>query len=259
MVAKVLNVLRKAWRVGLAGTAFLVATAKALVDLGVVNSQPHYGSWVIIGGALVVLIDSVGRIIIANTEEKDRLLHDEAMKVTLSTMKTMSELTGLSIWSLGGSVFVPKRAGFLWHRQTLDRVARQRLSDSPAATMVKWVPGKGVVGKVWQEQRLLYVSWKRVAEKYPSESLTEENFLAIPLTTRSGFTFAEFRGIVDKYAEVIAVPIWSADSKKVIGVLSIDAAMTDDHRTLGSCLSSRDAKETAERGARVLSNVVSAR
>lgn len=252
--------LLTSWRVLLAAVAFIVGTGKALVDLGVVNSQPGLGSLVIIGGAGIVLVDSVGRIIASNRQANAATIRVDMEKAVQSTLKTISDVTGLDVWSLGGSVFRPKKVGFLWWRSLeLDRVARVRLSDSPQATSVKWVPTKGVVGQVWQERRGKYISWKAVAERYPAEELTPEAFATIREQTRSGFTFAEFRGIVEKYAEILGVPIWDSQQREVIGVLSIDVAMTDKHEKLGSCLGGQQARETAERGAAVLSNVIGKR
>ncbi len=249
--------LLMSWRIILASTAFLVATAKTLVDIGIVNSKPGYGSIVIIGGALVVLADSVGRIVLTNRRGKAAALRADLEKSVQTTLKTISEVTGLDVWSLGGSVFVPRKRRL--REQTLERIARVRLSDSPQATVVKWVPGKGVVGQVWKERRNNHKNWKAIAERYPADSITEESFETIPDSARCGFTFEEFRAIVDKYAEIRGVLIWDESQKNIIGVLSIDVAMTDSHASLGLCLDSRESKETAERGAALLSNVLGKR
>ncbi|MBN9239930.1 MAG: hypothetical protein J0J03_09665 [Leifsonia sp.] len=244
------------WRIILAVVALVVGTGKALVDIGVLNSKPGYGSLVIIGGGIVVFVDAIGRIIIANHQHKSSTMQADLDKAVQSTLKTVSEATGLDVWSLGGSVFVPRKAGLARRTLILDRVARVRLSDSPQATAVKWTPGKGVVGQVWEERRAKYQSWRKIAERYTADQLTPESFDRIREETRSGFTFAEFRGIVEKYAEIRAVPIWDTAQKTVIGVFSIDVSMTDKHPSLGNCLASQQAKETAERGAAVLSNVL---
>jgi hypothetical protein len=85
-----------------------------------------------------------------------------------------------------------------------------------------WTSGKGAIGRAWQERRPVHCPWRPIADALGNKPISEAEFSALTAEQTWGFTRDEFIGIVDKYAEVLAVPILSELGGSVLGVLSLD-------------------------------------
>lgn len=148
------------------------------------------------------------------------------------------EVAGVSFAQLGASVFVAKKrwrhAGRLVfvHEEQLRRVERFRVTDVPQPSMVAWVAGKGVIGKVLRTRTTEHKHWAPIAKMCKNGPLSEAQFQALSADDRSNFTYNEFVGIASKYAEVLAVPIMSDTGGKLVGVLSLDRKYEGDSRKL---------------------------
>lgn len=147
-------------------------------------------------------------------------------KAVVGALVTVGEDKNVALRHLGGSVFAIRRRGLLRHPR-LVRVLRFRLDDHPQPSQVVWTPGKGAIGRCWKQRRKVHSDWLAVAEKYGGRELTAAQFAKIPPATRDGFNLSEFVGIVDKYAEILAVPVLS-HLGEIVGVISIDVAAKAD-------------------------------
>lgn len=184
-------------------------------------------------------------------ERKNRIT-----KVIIGTLAGISDQTDQKIADMGASVLVVRKTWTSWHwpgriprrSEQLLRIVRFRLKDVPQASSVQWTAGKGCIGAAWKTKTGSYQHWGPTANKYSQGRLTEAKFNGLAEKTRGTFTFEEFREIVDKYAEIYAVPIMSEHGETVLGVLSVDRRfdpVTFDKRVLDPL----DARATVEAAA----------
>lgn len=183
----------------------------------------------------------------------------EARRNVIGALVTISEATGLDLTQIGASVFVVPRFRLPWRDEHLVRLVRFRLTDTPQASAVLWTKDKAGIGKAWAQNKIVHEPVKALAEKYGSSDLSEAEYAKISNASKRGFTHAEFRNIVGKYAEILAVPIQLPDdaSSKVIGVLSIDVPMTVEHQNLGNTLTSKTVERVATTCAKTIGQMVS--
>lgn len=158
---------------------------------------------------------------------------------------------------LGVSVFAVRhrfvRNGLKVNRvETLKRIVRFRMSDIPQPSKIAWVPSKGCIGEAWSTRRSSYIDWRPIADRHGGDQLvSEERYSRLSAKARAGFTYDEFRGIVDKYAEILAVPILSDPDGTVLGVVSFDRPRIDDEDP-NPILDSPKARGSAELAAAAL-------
>ncbi|OQQ29128.1 hypothetical protein A4U94_03690 [Prescottella equi] len=189
--------------------------------------------------------------------------------------KTVAEALSLIAWDrkprhnmalLGVSVFeVQWRLGWRrgplpwallpWPEEGLKRVVRFRLSDTPQASKVDWVKGKGCIGAAWETRLPHHMDWRPIARARGDGRLTPEQFEKMSKEAKSNFTYDEFRGIAPKYAEILAVPILSDLDGKVLGIVSFDRPMEDDEDP-DAILDTKLAKGYANGAARILRDLV---
>lgn len=162
--------------------------------------------------------------------------------------------TGIDMLTIGVSVFkVKRRIALRCHiwpfrfRRVLHRVERFRMTDLPQPSTVTWDLGKDAIGRCLATRRWQYKNWSPVVAQFQGSSQpSTQDFEQLQDDDRSGFTYAEFVGIMDKYAEIFAVPIMSVGGSSIVGVLAIDrpydAALTAPVFNTGDV---RDAAETA--------------
>lgn len=58
---------------------------------------------------------------------------------------------------------------------------------------------------------------------------TEVQYRSLPVEVRCGFTHAEFIQTIDKYGEILAVPVRNQYTGDLLGVLSIDCLASAYH------------------------------
>jgi len=150
-------------------------------------------------------------------------------KAITAALVEISAETTISLPILGASVFrVQKRIRltkswpFVGWESFLFRVLHFRLSASPQPSTVVWTPGKGAIGQCVRSRRAVHKNWSPIARRYRHKPPSAAKYASLPAETKSGFTYEEFIGIVEKYAEILAVPIMSEDGANILGVISID-------------------------------------
>lgn len=241
--------LRLLLRIGAAVVAFAVVAIKSAVLAKVLPADPLLESWTLIVGAALVLLDSIGTIINGQRLKRSAKLDADVRRLLVGMLVALSETPtpSVDLTQLGASVFLVKRSRLPWRDDKLVRLVRFRLRDTPQPSDVEWVKGKGCIGKAWQDKKITHHEIRPIAAKYGSADLSQANFDRIAPRTQRGFTLPEFRNIIGKYAEVLAVPIQSDDdaTAKVIGILSVDVPMTVAHPALGSILESTSAETVA--------------
>lgn len=214
-----------AWRVIAAILAFAVVVLRSISEVGWIprNSVFEFVTLLVVG--LFVLIDSIAGAVRAARRPGLEKKRQRISKAILGSLKSVQDETGVRLEVLGGSVFVPKRTRWL-RRKRLARIERYRLSDYPQPSRVVWSEGKGAIGEAWRSGVESHVAWADVASRWGRGAIrSEEDFAQVPLEDRAGFDWEEFAGIVDKYAEILAVPIMSSDGSKVLGVYAIDVPL----------------------------------
>lgn len=240
--------LRLLLRIGAAVVAFAVVAVKSAVLAELLPENPVLESVVLIVGGGLVFIDSLIAVIQGQRLRRTAKLEGEIRRALNGMLVTVSETVnqGVDVTLLGASVFVVKRPKILrWQEDRLVRLVRYRLRDTPQQSDVEWTKNKGCIGKAWADNKITHQTIRPIAEKYGSADVSEAAFERIPARTQRGFTHAEFRNIIGKYAEVLAVPIQKDGdaSAKIIGILSVDVPMTVTHPNLGHILDS-DSVET---------------
>ncbi len=243
---------RVAVRLLLALLALAAIIGKVAVEQTWIPPNPILEAWTLIVAGAIVFVDSViglARDLRRRSIESNDL---RVKKAVTAAQWTISKETGVDLALIGGSVFLTKRTRPRSETK-LRRIARERISDSPQQSAVKWTTGKGAIGRALKERRTVHVDWTRIAQRHSGE-ISEKAFDALPAATRAGLAFDEFRSIVDKYAEILAVPIFVGE--KCVGVLAIDVPMTVEHSGLGTCLNPQAVREIAESCAAVLSDVL---
>lgn len=186
--------------------------------------------------------------------------HAQMQKGLVAALAEISATKGVPIQELGASVFVvrpglrilgPLRHRWDWSCPYLERVLRFRLTDTPQPTDVDWVRGKGTIGRCWELEKSQYMNWLPIANRHGDPNITEAEFNRIKPATRQNLTFQEFRAIVDKYAEILAVPLKGEDGE-VVGVVSIDLAKGDRTKDAPLVLHGREVEAYATTAAAVV-------
>ncbi len=241
-------VLRYILRAAEAAWALVVVSQKGLVTAKVIESNATFEGWALTISGGIIFVESLLQIIREARGKADEKRRADATKAVLGCLRLIAPRAGIDIASIGASVFFKQRDD-----KKLAREFRYRLTDTPQASEVAWVAGKGTVGRAWDQRRQLHANLKPISERWGPE-ITEAAFKGMKGETRAGFTYGEFRGIVGKYAEVLATPIVNSDGTYV-GILSIDVPMTTTSTSLGTCLNNNEIKEFASNCAALLADV----
>lgn len=245
-------------RVVAAVLALIVVAAKSAVLAEWLPPDPTTEAIVLIAGGVLVFADSIGSIFASRHARAVEKRQAEVRSSVIGAVVSIAEATGLDLTELGASVFLVRRGRLPGREDHLVRLVRFRLNDTPQASTVLWTKDKAGVGKAWAQSRIVHEPLKALAEKYGSADVTEAGFARISSTSKRGFTHEEFRNIVGKYAEVLAVPILLPDDAhpRVIGVLSIDVPMTVEHASLGNTLTSKAVERVATTCAKTIGQML---
>ncbi len=134
------------------------------------------------------------------------------------------DTTGLDYRDLGLAAYRVQRSLWVPWRQRLHRVHRVRAKRRPAASGVRWAPGKGVIGACVQRGQVVAVD---VAADYAAIwPCTREEWETgvVPDEIRLGLTWSEFQDVRDKYDVVVATPILDTTGAgtRVVGCVALD-------------------------------------
>lgn len=243
---------------------FLAGSALALSKLGIIPENDDFEIWALIVGLVVIFVDTVGTMISRHFARRRQLMLQDVHTTCLAMLRTVADATGLKLEMIGVSVFIPRRQvrfrrrlAFVHSPTELWRLKRLRISDYPQQSGVRWTSGKGAVGEAWKENRIVHREWAPIAKRWADVEITEAAFRKMSAATRQGFTLAEFRAIVDKYAEVLALPIWRDGTRKTLGVLAIDFPFDRDPIAIqGRHLNTSPIKYAASTCASVVGNTL---
>ncbi|MGH9277167.1 MAG: hypothetical protein ACRD12_03540 [Acidimicrobiales bacterium] len=149
-------------------------------------------------------------------------------------------------------VFVVRRAS-LARAEELQRLERVCLAELPLRGGTGWAPGYGVIGRCWQEDRILVCDLRDLYQLYA----TEAEWAAAPPSVRMGLSWDEARALLDRYTGTIAVPFHDADGQ-VAGVVSMDCLKgADFQRFLKDELALRETIVSLASASRVIARVLS--
>ena len=126
-----------------------------------------------------------------------------------------------------------------------DRILRFRLTDNPQPSDVRWEQGKGTIGMCWKLDKAQHTYWLPISERHGRGDLADTAFDKLPDETKMGLTRREFNSIVNKYAEIKAVPLKDSHSR-ILGVVPVDLALKNRTRADGQALGSRTSRTTSQ-------------
>lgn len=242
---------RTMWRIVLAVASFCVVAEKAAVIVGVTHPHPVFEGYALAAGAAVILYQSLASIIGGIVGDVQASRNKDAQKAVIACIRSIHELTGLDILSIGCSVYVASHRG-LRRAPYLRRDVRFRLSDMPQESDVTWTAGKGAVGTAWKTKRVTHKDWTALAARYGNVEMTRAEFDRLKPSTTSGFTHMEFQTIAAKYAEILAVPIFGDGG--CVGVVAVDLPV-EGYAGNGKLLDNAAVKQIVGYCANVISNV----
>jgi len=134
------------------------------------------------------------------------------------------DATGLDYRDLGLAAYRVQRSWWSPWRQRLHRVHRVRAKRRPAASGVRWAPGKGVIGACVQQGQVVAVDvgadyaaiWPCTREEWETGVVPDE--------IRLGLSWSEFEDVRGKYDVVVATPILDATGQDttVVGCVAVD-------------------------------------
>ncbi len=122
---------------------------------------------------------------------------------------------GLAVYSVGREVWRP------W-RPTLTRTHRVRARRRPAASTVRWAPGKGVIGTCVSRGQVVAQDLHAAYDELGP--VTQTQWLGLPDDVRLGLSWAEMEDVRDKYGVVVATPVIDdrGSRGKVVGCVALD-------------------------------------
>lgn len=228
----------------------VAAAVKGVIDSKVWNDAP---TWILLTLLITIGVatfrDNFTAARATFTRPVRARQHADIQKVMIAALASISKARNVPLEELGASIFVIRpglrllparlRDRWNWSCAYLDRTHRVRLTDSPQPTDVDWTRGKGAIGRCWETEKRHYVYWLGIAARYGNAELDEASFRRIRQKTTQRMTLREFRAIVDKYAEILTVPMKQEDGK-VVGVVSVDLARGGRTASMGRALDDRD-------------------
>jgi hypothetical protein len=201
-------------RILLALGMLLLVIWNGLVDESFIRDDPVARLWLLVGTGLLVFAEATASAVRAfRTRGADQ--RRAAIRIAiLPVLRDVARSRHIDITMLGASVFVVRLG-------RLVRVDRYRMSDLPQESRVTWKAGKGAIGQAWRTSSITHQDWRPIHERWGGQPITPEIWARIPPDDRSGFERDEFQNIVDKYAEVLAVPMLRPGGR-CVGVVALD-------------------------------------
>ncbi|WP_347123295.1 hypothetical protein [Microbacterium sp. SY138] len=234
---------------------FVLVLFNGLVDQSFIKDDPVARFWLLAGTGALVLTDAIWTAVAVFIGRGKAARQERIRLFLLPVIREVARRHRIDITLLGASVFRVRRRFGLFGRKQLERVDRYRMSDLPQQSKVVWVSGKGAIGEAWRNVAIEHVDWRPIQARWGSGKVkTEADWTRVPLEDRCGMTMAEFLNIVDKYAEVLAIPILKPNTTRCDGVLSLDVPIRANVGSL--VLNDVDTVEKATEAATVIHNVL---
>jgi hypothetical protein len=197
---------------------------QALITNKVVNWTPLTVVWIACAVGLVTFLDNL-RLLYQKFNSRERKALRAKMHIPLmGALDAVASAQQVPLASLGISVFKIRlrlgRVGHVipWPQRRLVRVYRFRLSEYPPPSKIIWNRGKGTIGECWRTGIAVLHDRRGVAARYGGDRHpTEQSYKNLPRDVQTGFTHAEFIRTIDKYGEIVAVPIAKKHTGDLIG------------------------------------------
>jgi hypothetical protein len=215
---------RIAWTVLLALLAALVGVAQTLDRV----LKPETWSWVHKPGLQVTLVVALAAATLVDTSKRTwvRLRMGSLVKQRTqlrnhlaSLVATIAEVTQLPISDFGCGLFLVQERGIMRPRR-LVRVERVRIIDDLHESDVQFTCGKATVGACWEDEKPKHFDWSRINLRYADGEISDKRWGEMPDNTKRGLSHSEFKKLLGKYAEVLAVPV--TIEGKFVGCIAVD-------------------------------------
>lgn len=217
--------VRVSWTAGVGALAALTGVALVL-DRKVTDDS---WSWVHDTDIQVTLVVALSAVTFVDAARRSFLrlgmgaINERKVEIrkNLATLiVTLHEVTNERIQDYGVSLYLLRAKRVPWGSQALVRLVRVRIVDNLNPSDVIFEPGKGVVGACWADQRETHKDLRQINARWVDKEISEEAWATFRDNVTDGFTLAEFKMVVGKYAEVLALPVML--DQKLVGVLSVD-------------------------------------
>jgi hypothetical protein len=200
----------------------------ALHGAGIYHATRNQVVTMVAGVAVTSLIGAARASWWEHTAQRRSNFRGSVAEILRGAAVTTAEATGKKVPSVGASAFVVARGGFLWQREYLKRIGRERFNSFPPPSQVVWTLGKGVIGRCWAERKPVAKDFTKIAKRH--RGCSREQFEKLKDDVRLGLTYDEWNEMIGKYGVVLAVPITaSAIDGKIIGVLALDLQEGTEH------------------------------
>ncbi len=238
-------------------SALSLVVLKASTEAGWIAANATVEFWIIVAAGTVVFVQSIRGTVQLYRRPRREHRRRQLEKAVLASLKSIGEITGLDLTTLGGSVFVLRHRRLIGTRRRLKRLIRYRLNEYPQGSGISWTRGKGAVGLSLKYRTPQHFDWRQLASDW-NEPLNSppDAYAALSPMQRMGFSYDEFCRLAPKYAEGLAVPILSEDSQHVLGVFAVDVPYAPENREQPCRLISPEVGQIATSCAGVLRDVL---
>jgi hypothetical protein len=258
--------VRIIYRILLGVSGLSVGILQALVDTKAVDWSPWTVVSIASGVGVVAFLDNMRSLRVEHQAAERNKARTTMQPALITALYLITKERDVDLLSLGASVFNIRRYWTLrwkvipWREHRLHRILRSRLSDRPQESRVNWTKGKGAIGECWarnlpvlHDRRAAIVRFGR--DHHPTDDLA---FSQLTREQHCGLSREEFAQTIDKYGEILAVPIVMEHTGRLIGVLSIDCR-ADAYPDLDSpsVLAGDNIEEFAIRAARLVRDDIS--
>ena len=205
---------------------------------GVWDDPPTALLWACILSPGFVAVGEQVRAIMKERKAGGRAVRTQAFEVALNeAVLEIAEITEYSPRYIGISVWRVRKASRLTEKPArLQRLARRRATQRPSPSDIEWTRGKGVIGRCWERQDEVYRDLRKACRKYPDGEVTDARWPEVSDDLKMDMNLKEFRMMIGKYGEVLAVPIKS-ESGTFLGCVAVDVPIeaynTQDVSKLG--------------------------
>ncbi len=255
-----LEVLPVIYRIVFAAAGLSVVLLHALID----NNVVHWSPWIVVAVATAVgalaFLDNIRVIFYKYQAYQREKARSEMHKPLIAALNSITEARETPLEVLGISVFAVRRGWDLrwwvvpWWAKLLKQIFRFRLSDYPPDAAVRWTKGKGAIGACWESGVPVLHDRRDAAARYGEKGRRpdKKSYRQLPEEVRSRFTHHEFIQTIDNWGEILAMPIKSEKTGRLVGVLSIDCLMRYYTRPDMTVLAGEDIKVFAGLAASVV-------
>lgn len=208
---------------------------------GVWDNPPTGLLWACILSPGVVAVGEQVRAIVKERKAGSRDNRQQAIDLALTeAVLRISDQTKYDKWDVGVSLWKVKKSRLGWLTGRTDvmvRMGHRRFNPRPTRSDIVWTRGKGVIGICWETQDEVDRDLRPACRRFPNGACTEKRWKSVGADLRMGMSLDEFRTMIGKYGEVLAVPIKSANGT-FLGCVAVDipiaACKPDDGARLGT-------------------------